>query len=33
MRQFTMNIDDGLLVAAKAHALSVGRNMSEIVRD
>jgi hypothetical protein len=28
-----MNIDDGLLRAAKAHALSSGRNVSDIVRD
>jgi negative regulator of replication initiation len=28
-----MNIDDGLLQAAKAHALSSGRNVSDIVRD
>src|SRR3954466_16149179 len=28
-----MNIDDGLLLAAKAHALSSGRNVSDIVRD
>ncbi len=27
-----MNIDDGLLRAAKAHALSSGRNVSDIVR-
>ena len=33
MRQFTMNIDDGLLRAAKAHALSSGRNVSDIVRE
>ncbi len=33
MRQFTMNIDDGLLHAAKAHALGVGRSVSDIVRD
>jgi plasmid stability protein len=33
MRQFTMNIDDGLLRAAKAHALNAGRSVSEIVRD
>jgi hypothetical protein len=33
MRQFTMNIPDGLLRAAKAHALSTGRNVSDIVRD
>jgi hypothetical protein len=33
MRQFTMNIDDGLLRAAKAHALSNGRNLSDIVRE
>ncbi len=33
MRQFTMTIDDGLLRAAKAHALNTGRNVSDIVRD
>lgn len=33
MRQFTMNIDDSLLQAAKAHALSTGRSVSDIVRD
>lgn len=33
MRQFTMNIDEGLLRVAKAHALSTGRNVSDIVRD
>ena len=33
MRQFTMNIDDGLLHAAKARALQTGRSVSEIVRD
>ena len=33
MRQFTMNIDDSLLQAAKAHALSSGRTVSDIVRD
>lgn len=33
MRQFTMNIDDGLLRAAKAHALNTGRSVSDIVRD
>jgi negative regulator of replication initiation len=33
MRQFTMSIDDSLLQAAKAHALSTGRSVSEIVRD
>jgi hypothetical protein len=33
MRQFTMNIDDGLLRAAKAHALNSGRNVSDIVRE
>jgi len=33
MRQFTMNIDDGLLEAAKTHALSTGRSVSDIVRD
>lgn len=33
MRQFTMNIDDGLLLAAKAHALNTGQNVSDIVRN
>jgi plasmid stability protein len=33
MRQFTMNIDDGLLHAAKARALQTGRTVSDIVRD
>ena len=33
MRQFTMNIDDGLLHAAKARALATGRTVSDIVRD
>ncbi len=33
MRQFTMNIDDSLLLAAKKHALETGRTVSEIVRD
>ena len=28
-----MNIDDGLLLAAKAHASSHGRNVSDIVRE
>jgi hypothetical protein len=33
MRQFTMNIDDGLLLAAKKRALESGRTVSDIVRD
>ena len=33
MRQFTMNIDDSLLQAVKAHALNTGRSVSDIVRD
>jgi hypothetical protein len=33
MRQFTMNIDDSLLQAAKLHAVTTGRTVSDIVRD
>jgi hypothetical protein len=33
MRQFTMNIEDGLLLAAKSYAVATGRSMSDIVRD
>ncbi|MDP4021340.1 hypothetical protein Q8W71_01785 [Methylobacterium sp. NEAU 140] len=33
MRQFTMNIDDSLLLAAKRHALGAGITMSDLVRD
>ena len=33
MRQFTMNIDDSLLRAAKAYAVKHDRNVSEIIRD
>lgn len=33
MRQFTMNIDDGLLLAAKRHSLQTGRTVSDIVRE
>lgn len=33
MRQFTMNIDDALLLAAKRHALVAGCTMSDLVRD
>jgi len=33
MRQFTMNVDDSLLQAAKAHALSTGCSVCDIVRD
>lgn len=33
LRQFTMNIEDGLLLAAKRHALQTGRTVSDIVRD
>jgi plasmid stability protein len=33
MRHFTMNIDDGLLQAAKLRALQTKRTVSDIVRD
>lgn len=32
MRQFTMNISDGLLLAAKEHALRSGLSLSDLVR-
>ena len=33
MRQFTMNVDDGLLLAAKRYSLRTGRTVSDIVRE
>lgn len=33
MRQFTMEIDDGLLHAATTHAFRTGRTVSDIVRE
>src|SRR5664279_6311024 len=33
VRQFTMNIDDSLLQAAKLYAVTTGRTVSDIVRD
>ena len=33
MKQFTMNIDEALLQAAKAHALERGRTVSDVIRE